>query len=139
MTKRHTGTYINTVLRKKGGVLSNGIMAMFEKKGIIIARAKEGSTLDDAEEDAIEAGAEEVNELEVDEKLLEFVTGSNEFSNVKSELEKRNYVCEDSSIQYIPHIYHDLTQLDMARVKVLMKSFEELDKVVGVHSNVAWD
>jgi len=136
-TMKLTGIFLGPVLKKKGGIFSNGILGMFDKKGILIAHAKEGCTLDDAEEDAIEAGAEEVNEIEGDEKMLEFVTGSNDFSSVKMELEKKKYIFEDSSIQYVPRVYLELSPLDSHRANLLIQSLEELDKVVGVHSNIA--
>lgn len=135
--RKDCNIFIGPVLKKKGGLASNGILGMFDKKGIIIAHAKEGCSLDDAEEDAIEAGAEEVNEVEGDEKMLEFVTDSNDFSNVKMELEKKKYSFEDCSVLYVPRIYHELSPLDLARSRILIKSLEELDKVVGVHSNIA--
>ena len=52
------------MLRKaKAGVIDQKLVNLFDKRGIIWAKASRGLTLDMAEEDAIECGAEEVKIL----------------------------------------------------------------------------
>ena len=42
-------------------MLDKGIINMFQRRGVIMTKAPSDITLDNAEEDAIECGAEEVN------------------------------------------------------------------------------
>merc|ERR1712008_229792 len=80
---------LNPILRKFGSSRELGIANMFEKKGIIFAEMKKGATFDDAESDAIEMGAEEVNLVE--ENSLEFITGEYDLASVSTELTKAGY------------------------------------------------
>ena len=45
---------INPVLRKCGSSQEQGLVNMFEKKGVILTSLKAGTSLDDAETDGIE-------------------------------------------------------------------------------------
>ena len=47
--------------KAKAGIIDKGILNTFERRGVIIAKSNFEMTLDSAEEDAIESGAEEVN------------------------------------------------------------------------------
>lgn len=47
--------------KAKAGIQEKGIIKTFERRGVIIAKSNFEITLDSAEEDAIECGAEEVN------------------------------------------------------------------------------
>merc|ERR1711874_384737 len=121
-----------------GASVEKGVANMFEKKGIVIVQAKEGEGLGEAEESAIEVGAEEVNEIEGgEETLFEFVTDPNHFATVKVALEKMNYVCRDAGVQYLPKIVVELNSLDAARSKKLIEALEQLDVVVSVHTNIS--
>ena len=58
------------MLRKaKAGVIDQKLLNLFEKRGIIWAKACRGLTLDMAEEDAIECGAEEVKNTYIKSSL----------------------------------------------------------------------
>ena len=65
---------------------------------------KKDTNLDDAETDAIEAGAEEVNVIDEESGTLEFVTPDTDLVNVKGCLVKAGYECQDASIVYIPNV-----------------------------------
>jgi len=131
---------VNTVVKKcgysneRGGVVEN-----FDKKGIIVTNMKKDSTFDDAETDAIELGAEEVNLIDEETKALEFITGPSDLVTVHNELTKAGYKCRDASVSYIPHYQMVLNEKDMKRYTKLVDSLLQVDCVVAVHSNVESD
>ena len=62
------------------------------------------AVLEDAETDAIEAGAEEVNVTDEKSGTLEFVSPDNDLVTVKGCLVKAGYECQDASIAYFPNV-----------------------------------
>ena len=62
------------------------------------------AVLEDAETDAIEAGAEEVNVIDEKSGTLEFVSPDNDLVTVKGCLVKAGYECQDASIAYFPNV-----------------------------------
>ena len=106
---------INPVLRKCGSSHEQGLVNMFEKKGVILTSLKAGASLDDAETDGIEVpinitlnseyhlftphqvGAEEVvlaNEEESDQ-LLEFTTDPGQLAIVQQGMTSLGYKIEE--------------------------------------------
>lgn len=51
--------------KAKAGILDQGMINTFERRGVIIAKASADITLDTAEEDAIEYEAEEVSKHKI--------------------------------------------------------------------------
>ena len=74
---------LNTKLKKlEGGTIERGgLLPMFERKGMITVNKGE-ITFDEAENIAIEVGAESVEENEDDDEILTFICDPNDFSNV---------------------------------------------------------
>ena len=107
---------INPVLRKCGSSHEQGLVNMFEKKGVILTSLKAGASLDDAETDGIEVlinltlnsehhqvGAEEVvlaNEEESDQ-LLEFTTDPGQLAIVQQGMTSLGYKIEE--VDFIRH------------------------------------
>ena len=51
----------NKLKKAKAGILDKGLLNTFERRGVILTKSTSDVTLDDAEEHAIECGAEEVS------------------------------------------------------------------------------
>eukprot|EP00092_Neocalanus_flemingeri_P052332 GFUD01061166.1.p1 GENE.GFUD01061166.1~~GFUD01061166.1.p1 ORF type:complete len:198 (-),score=62.24 GFUD01061166.1:175-723(-) len=135
---RNKGTLnvkINPILRRCGSTQENGITNMFEKKGVIVTDMKKSSTIDDAETDAIEVGAEEVNLIDEETNTLEFITGQNDLVIVCSELGKSGYNCKDASISYIPTTETSLNILEAKALEKLVDMLMQEDCVTAVHTN----
>jgi len=110
---------------------------MFEKKGVILTSLKTGASLDDAESDGIEVGAEEVvfaNEEESDQ-LLQFTTDPGELSMVQQGMTGLGYKIEEARVAYVPHTTAQLSPLETGVLTKLVNSLEELSIVMGVHHN----
>jgi transcriptional/translational regulatory protein YebC/TACO1 len=91
-------------------------------------------TLDKAEEDAIELGAEEVEE---DEENLTFFCPSNDFVTVKDGLSAKQYDILNSGVHYVPNVFVEVEGKDLFLVTRLIESLEDHENVIGVHHNVA--
>ena len=126
---------LNPIIRKHGAVEERGVLNMFDKKGVIIAPMKTGSSMDDAESDAIEAGAEEVTLIDEDEQILEFITLDTDFVQVKGSLVKAGYQCSQASISYIPNIEVSPSGLERKALEKLLEALMSEEIVTNVHSN----
>jgi len=129
---------MNTILRKHASSQERGVVNMFERKGVIIADMKKGTTFDDAESDGIEVGAEEVNLLEddeADEKNLEFIVNPFDLAVVQGELVKAGYTCQDVSISYIPSVLAEPNPIERGMLEKMIIKLNEEDIVTAVHTN----
>jgi len=128
---------INPTLRKCGSSYEQGVANIFEKKGVILTSLKTGASLDDAETDGIEVGAEEVvfaNEEESDQ-LLQFTTDPGELAIVQQGMTGLGYKIEEARVVYVPHTTAQLSPLESGVLTKLVKDLEELSIVMGVHHN----
>ena len=99
-----------------------------------MADMKNDTSLDDAETDAIEAGAEEVNIIE-DSRTLEFITPETELVQVRGALTKAGYDIKDASILYIPNTFASLTGLEKKSLQKLVETLMNESIVTNVHTN----
>lgn len=131
---------MSTIMRKHASSQDRGVINMFERKGVIIADMKAGTTFDDAESDGIEVGAEEVNLLEdeeTDEKNLEFIVDPFDLAVVQGELIKAGYTCQDASISYIPTVTADLNPIERGMLDKMIVKLNEEEIVTAVHTNAS--
>jgi len=133
--RAHLDVRLNPIFRKCGSAQENGIINMFEKKGIIITDMKKGQTIDDAESDAIEVGAEEVTLVDEETGMLEFITGEYDLFAVSGELTKAGYNCKEASISYIPNTEGAMNAMEAKTYEKLVNMLMEEEVVTAVHSN----
>jgi len=130
---------MNPVMRKNGSEAEQGLAKMFEKKGIIVANLKENTTLDDAESDGIEVGAEEVEWAgEESDGLLQFQTDPMHLSSVETNLVQFGYVVEEAAVYYIPRAMVELSGIESSVFQKLLNGLHDLDIVTAVHHNAAF-
>ena len=65
MSHNHVYHFQSKLNKARAGILDQGMINTFERRGVIIAKASGDTTLDTAEEDAIEFGAEEVSKHKI--------------------------------------------------------------------------
>jgi len=133
--RSHLDVRLNPILRRCGSAQEHGIVNMFQKKGIIITDMKKGQTFDDAESDAIEVGAEEVNLVDEETGMLEFITGEHDLFTVSGELTKAGYNCKEASISYIPNTEGSMNAMEAKTYEKLVDMLMEEEVVTAVHSN----
>ena len=110
-----------------------GIINMFEKKGIIICQ-KSGIDLEQAEELAIEFGAEEVEE---EEEVFTFYTSPLDFPEICEKLKTKLEVIQQQ-IRYVPNVVLELNKRDKALLISLINTLESHENVLSVHHNGIW-
>merc|ERR1719219_323581 len=76
---------LNSITKKNGGVVEQGIANMFEKKGVIVI-SKEESSLEQLEDDAIEFGAEDIEEFD---DSFTLTCSPDDFTEVLSRLKEK--------------------------------------------------
>ena len=109
---------------------------IFTQKGVIIAEMRKGTTLDDAESDAIEAGAEEVTLIDEETNTLEFVTQDIDLVQVKGALIKAGDKCEDATITYIPNVTASPNGIERKTLDKMVDVLMNEAIVTNVHTNV---
>jgi len=129
---------LNPIMRKCGTVHEQGVVNMFEKKGFIVAKLRNGTSLDDAETDGIEAGAEEVDWAgEEQEGLVLYQTDASHLARVQDALVKLGYTIIEANINYLPHTTVELTPIELGVFRNLLEKLSDVDLVTRVHHNAA--
>ena len=132
--KNRALTSVKTIMTKNGGNLgeAGSVSWMFDRKGIIFAKAEEKNA-EDAELEAIDAGAED---LTFAEDTYEIITPDTELMSVRDKLENSGFKVEKAEISYIPKNTVKIDSPDKAeKVLKLVELLEEDDDVSNVHSN----
>lgn len=132
--KNRTTPEIRMAIEKSGGTFASpgAVSWMFENSGIITV-VKNGKTLDDIFEIAVEGGAEDVEDAG---EIVEVFTKPKDVGKVKKYLEGKGLVVKDADIFKRPTT---TTQIDDEKVaeKVLniIDKLEEMDDVQKVYAN----
>jgi len=124
-------TTLYSILKKNSGVRESGIANMFEKKGVIVIN-NEKISLEELENDAIEFGAEDVEQFD---EFFTLTCAPNDFSDVLCKL-KEKYQIEHSRVEQVPQIYvENLSKRDKGFLKLLIQALESNPSVLAVYHN----
>lgn len=125
---------VRTVMNKRGGNLGNSgsVAWQFDKKGLIVL----AETTEDAQEAAIEWGADDFRETE---DGLEIYTAPTELFAVSDALNDRGFGIVSASLVMLPQNTVELGENDAQKLLVLLDALEDLDDVQRVTSNVNLD
>lgn len=131
---RTTGEVKSTIEKAGGSFVSPGTVSwMFSDEGVIVV-AKNGRTMDDFLDLAIEAGAEDVADCG---DSVEIYTKPNTLESVKKVLEEKGEIIVNAEITKkttTPVVISDSSVA--GRIVDLLHKLEDMDDVVKVHSNV---
>jgi len=121
---------IRAVFNKRGGSLGNSgsVAWQFDKKGLLLVR----ETGEDAQEAAIELGAEDLSE---GEEGLEINTDPTDLHAVSEGLTLRGFTVETAQISMLPSNTVEVSGADADKLMVLLEALEELEDVQNVYSN----
>jgi len=132
--KNRTFTNIRTAFNKKGGALGNSgtVMWMFDKKGMIEARAKNGKT-DELELLAIDAGADDIV---VDGDKVVIYTPLNQLHQVAGALQAKGVEVEKAEVVMKPKDTVKIEDPKKAKSAIeFIETLEEDQDVTNVYSN----
>ncbi|XP_055334458.1 probable transcriptional regulatory protein Pmob_0807 [Paramacrobiotus metropolitanus] len=107
------------------GAAASGIRFNFEEKGIVTAVMKNGNAdMGKAEEDAIEIGAEDVEEGSSANEIV-FLCEPMELNNVTKGVEQKGYTVLDSAVEFLPK---QIIQLDENASDILNKFLDIVEQ-----------
>ena len=133
--RNRTVAEVRSVFVKNGGNLGEGgcVAWNFDKKGLFTFDV---GTVDEDElmNSAIEAGAEDVNEV-AEDKIFEVYTAPAEFQAVKDAFDEKGLTYNLAEISMIPKTTVKLEGGDAQRMLRLMDSMEDCDDVQNVYAN----
>lgn len=120
---------------KFGGNLgTNGSVSwMFDKKGKIIILKADDIDEDTIMMDALDGGAED---FEVNDEYYEITTSPDDFSDVVTCLEEKNYAYASAEVEMIPQTYVKLeNDHDVLMMQKLIENLEDNDDVQDIYHN----
>lgn len=133
--KNRTGPEIRTIFSKAGGSLAEpGAVAwQFARKGIIEIPAA-STTEDDLMEIALEAGAEDINNMG---DTFQVVTDGSDLFAVKTKLEEKGVEVTASDLAMLPTTLIKIDNADHAQsILKVIDALEEHDDVQNVYANM---
>ena len=119
---------------KFGGNLgtSGCVSFLFQRKGVLVIE-REGHEEDKVMEDCLEAGA---SDCQADDDVFEIFTEPDDFSAVRTDLEKQGYEFVTAEIEMVPNSYVTLNdEKAAARMQHLLDALEDNDDVQNVWHN----
>ncbi len=133
--RNRTASEIRHIFSRHGGNLGEGgcVAWMFSQKGsLLIDRSGLEKSIDEVMMDALDAGAEDVQE---DGEMIEILTEPADFADVEEALAKKGYQFDEAQIARIPQNTVKLDRDDAELTLKLMDELEEHDDVQDVYSN----
>jgi len=132
--KNRSAANVKVTFSKNGGNMGEAgtVGWMFEKKGLILAKASEKDA-EEAELEAIDAGAEDID---IDGDLFEIIVDPSSLMQVRDNLDKSGFEIEKAEFDYIAKDPVKIdNQEDAKRVLRLIEALEDDDDVANVYSN----
>jgi YebC/PmpR family DNA-binding regulatory protein len=131
--RNRTASDVRYIFSKNGGKLgtSGSVAYLFERKGVILVPKTEVDE-DELLELALEAGAEDVEPMETDYRV---VTEPEDFATVRESLKDAGVAFENAEITMQPQNSVDLDAATARQTLRLIDALEENDDVQEVHAN----
>ncbi|XP_041479174.1 translational activator of cytochrome c oxidase 1-like [Lytechinus variegatus] len=141
---KRTRVELAQLASKNGGVFGEQGTAMFafEKKGVVRVPCEpddqQSMSLDEAEEAAIDSGAEEVADGtdEDGQNVFMFICDPSDLRSVRDGLAGRSLPIQSSGLEYVPQTTIALGDSDLESVAALINAFESHEQVIKVFDNV---
>ena len=124
---------VRTAMTRNGGSMADpgSVAYLFARKGVVIV-PKAGTSEDDVLAAVLEAGAEEVNDLD---EALEVVSEPGDLVAVRTALQAAGIDYESAEAQFVPSVTVPLEEDTARRVFRLIEALEDLDDVQDVYAN----
>lgn len=132
--RNRTSSEIKGVVEKNGGTFasSGAVSWMFSDCGLVTV-AKDGKSFDDVFEAAVDAGADDVEEVG---NLAEVYTKPSELDKVKKSLEEKGLTVESAELFKKPTTTVEISDNETAKkVLSLIEKLEDVDDVSKVYAN----
>ncbi|MGN6252451.1 MAG: YebC/PmpR family DNA-binding transcriptional regulator [Marmoricola sp.] len=128
---------VRTAMTRNGGSLADpgSVSYLFHRKGVVVVPThQEGKdvTEDDVLEAALDAGAEEVNELG---ESFEVVSEATDLVTVRTALQDAGLDYDSADASFVPSMHVELDEQGATKVFRLVEALEDLDDVQNVYAN----
>lgn len=134
--KNRTTSAVKHAFDKYGGNLGvpGCVSYMFERKGLIVIERTDQTDEDKLLEDALEAGAADVVNLE---DCFEILTAPEDFNPVAEALKTAGYEFVEADVEYVPSVEATPSESDLKNLAKMIEVMEENDDVQKVYHNSA--
>ena len=131
--RNRAASEVRTALTRGGGTLADpgSVAYLFNRKGVVIV-ASGSATEDDVLAAVLEAGAEEVNDLD---GSFEVVSEATDLHAVRIALDAASIAYESADVAWLPSVTVPLDDETGRRVLRVVDALEELDDVQNVWAN----
>ncbi|MET3963662.1 YebC/PmpR family DNA-binding regulatory protein [Marmoricola sp. OAE513] len=135
--KNRAAMEVRTAMSRNGGSLADpgSVAYLFHRMGVVIVPVEqEGRTVseDDVLEATMDAGAEDVNDLD---GAFEVVSQATDLVDVRTALQTAGIDYDSAEAQFVPSMQVELDQDGAAKVLRLVDALEDLDDVQNVYAN----
>ncbi|TMQ90821.1 YebC/PmpR family DNA-binding transcriptional regulator [Actinomadura soli] len=132
--RNRAASEVRVALTRNGGSLADpgSVSYMFNRKGVVIV-PKSGTSEDDVMMAVLDAGAEEVNEL--DEENFEVVSEAADLVAVRSALVDAGIDYDSAESKFLPSVTVPLDEDNAKKVFRLLDALEDSDDVQDVYAN----
>jgi YebC/PmpR family DNA-binding regulatory protein len=128
---------VRTAMTRNGGSLADpgSVAYLFNRKGVVIVPQEQESrsvSEDDVLEAALDAGAEEVNDLG---DAFEVISEATDLVGVRSALQQAGLDYDSAEASFLPSMQVELDKEGATKVFRLVEALEDLDDVQNVFAN----
>jgi YebC/PmpR family DNA-binding regulatory protein len=125
---------VRTAMTRNGGSMADpgSVSYLFSRKGVVIVPKAGGVTEDDVLGAVLDAGAEEVNDLD---EAFEIVSEAGDLVPVRTALQNAGIDYESAEASFVPSVQVPLDEETARKVFRLIDALEDLDDVQNIYAN----
>jgi YebC/PmpR family DNA-binding regulatory protein len=132
--KNRAASDVRTAFSRNGGSMADpgSVAYLFHRKGVVIVEARGGLTEDDVLSAVLDAGAEQVNDLD---GSFEVVSEPTDLVAVRTALQQAGIDYESADAVFLPTMEVPLDEDTAKKVFRLLEALEDSDDVQNVYAN----
>ncbi|BDZ60926.1 putative transcriptional regulatory protein Rv2603c [Demequina sediminis] len=132
--RNRAATEVRVALTRNGGSLADpgSVSYLFSRKGQVIVAKDGGATEDDLMEAALDAGAEEINDLG---DVFEIISEATDFVAVRTALQEAGIDYDSAEATFLPSMKIELEVEGTKKMLRLIDALEDSDDVQNVWAN----
>jgi YebC/PmpR family DNA-binding regulatory protein len=132
--RNRAASEVRTAMSRNGGSMADpgSVSYLFTRKGVVIVPKAGGVTEDDVLAAVLDAGAEEVNDLD---EAFEVVSEAGDLVPVRTALQNAGIDYESAEASFVPSVQVPLDEDGARKVFRLIDALEDCDDVQNVYAN----
>jgi YebC/PmpR family DNA-binding regulatory protein len=135
--RNRAASEVRVAVTRNGGTMADpgSVSYLFNRRGVVIVGKDQNGRIiseDDLMEIALEAGAEEINDLG---SSFEIVSEPHAMVDIRSAVERAGYEYESAEVSLLPSMNIPLDKDGAEKIFSLIEAIEDLDDVQNVYAN----